>query len=309
MPNPTVEDIVIPPALGSITDRVTAAADAPLVVHIADAHCDAHVQRNIAAIGRHLVEQHGFRLFAVEGTPGPINVRSHRGFYREAPEVTDQLLEAGRLTGPEWLAISHAQDLTLHGIEDEDAYRRNHQAMVAVLRDAEPARECLTRLRGALLGLPGSLEMWAHHAQLGLLVDGIGFRLMREAYLAQATALAKLDLCALVDTVTAVSKRVGDEIAVGIPVAKAVVADVLAFYATAVERDGILFRNALTAMRSYAVDRAIVVTGGFHVGGFAGMARAQGVAAVFVRPEVSWAFGNVEREAEKYKAIMAKQIS
>ena len=309
MNKPAADEIVIPPSIGTVTNRIAAGPGAPLVVHISDAHCKAPVQRNIAAIGRHLVQQHGFRLFAVEGTPGPIEVGFLRRHYAEAPAVVDQQLETGRITGPEWLAISHAHALTIHGIEDADAYRRNHQAMVGVMGNAQPARDCLSRLRGALLGLPGTPEMWANHALLGVLGDGISLHLTRDRYLAHGKALAKLDLSALVDAITTASKAVGEGISAGLPVARAVVADVLAFYETAIERDGILFRNAMEAMRRHSVDRAIVVTGGFHVGGIATLARERGVAAVFVQPQMAWTLAGLlnDGEEQKYKTIMAKQ--
>ena len=306
MLTPRIQDISIPIEFGVITDRLEAGPDRPLLVHISDAHCNSQVQGNIAAIGRHLVDTYGFRLFGVEGTDGPISVAGYRRSEAMRRHV-EEGLEAGTITGPEWLAVMHAETLSLQGIEDGTVYGRNLEAMKTVMAGSAPALEWLTRLIGAMAELPGPVEIGKARALVALLADGVRFRILRGTYLAYSEALRGLDLDGIVTGIAAHNPRAGDALRQGLEGAKRVAAGVLDFYTTALARDGILFGNAMKAMRRLSFSRAAMVTGGLHVGGIKESALAAGVGTVFIRPQVTWS--TIAAGERKYHEIMRRQPS
>ena len=134
--------IDLPKELGSVTESWSGDqtnSDAPLIIHIKDAHGYYAAQRNAAEILKLLsgVRGSGFTnpdqklLVCIEGAWGDVHpewlsVFPDKGVKKE---VAESLLEKGEITGEEYLEIDQAPGaLQIYGIEDRKVYEANLKA-------------------------------------------------------------------------------------------------------------------------------------------------------------------------------------
>ncbi len=124
-----VSAIQIPEDIGVVKTSYRGVGDR-LVVHIQDAHCNYEAQTNIYKIIKNLAENNNVRLLAVEGSVGFIDVTPFSSFpdQKIKEEVADFFMKKGRITGPEYYAITSEKDMELFGIEDKDKYAKNLDA-------------------------------------------------------------------------------------------------------------------------------------------------------------------------------------
>jgi hypothetical protein len=124
-----ISSIQIPEDIGIIKDSYRGVGD-KLVVHIQDAHCNYEAQTNIYKIIQNLVENNNLKILGVEGSEGLIDVTPFSSFpdTKIKEEVADFFMKKGRITGPEYYAITSGKDVELFGIEDKNKYNDNLDA-------------------------------------------------------------------------------------------------------------------------------------------------------------------------------------
>ncbi|MBL8023824.1 MAG: hypothetical protein JNK54_06025 [Elusimicrobia bacterium] len=138
-----IANLILP--YGSIRDvHIANKPNAPLIVHVQDAHGIEEAQKNIAAIIQGLSESRGVNLVGLEAAQGPFNLDPYRNWPNEAVtrEVAEYFLKVGKIGGVEYAGITAPNPLTLWGIENEDLYLANVQA----LKDANKLKPELTKV-------------------------------------------------------------------------------------------------------------------------------------------------------------------
>jgi hypothetical protein len=148
--DPQVSDIFVPADRGYVTDTAPAAnPDAPLLVHIQEAHTNYEGQKNLAAILEKLIEKHGLKLILVEGGTGDASLSYLRGYgsLQNRKEVAEKYLRLGILSGEEYLDMTSDEPLILWGVEKRDLYQQNVQAFMEVEPLQATARPLLDSLR------------------------------------------------------------------------------------------------------------------------------------------------------------------
>ena len=177
-----VSDIVVPADLGYIVETHPATANAPLIIHIQEAHVNYEGQKHLAAILQHLVEQYGLRLILVEGGEGNGDLANLRAF--GGPEirkrVAEEYLQLGVLNGEEYLDIVSDYPLVLWGIERQGLYQENIEAFLEAERLGKTLRPIAAAARGAVDALkpalldPALRELQAKEASFAQEQMGLG---------------------------------------------------------------------------------------------------------------------------------------
>lgn len=128
---------------GTLLDAyVSKTPDAPLIIHIQDAHGIEEAQRNMAAMIQDLSEKQGVSLVGLEAAQGAFELAPFRNWPDASVrrDVAESFLKEDRIGGPEFAGITALKPLTLWGIEDTDLYLANVQA----LKDANTLKPELT---------------------------------------------------------------------------------------------------------------------------------------------------------------------
>ncbi|MBI3306355.1 MAG: redoxin domain-containing protein, partial [Candidatus Omnitrophica bacterium] len=126
-----------------------------IIVHIQDAHVNEEAQRNIANIIDYFAANHGLRWANLEGADGELYTELFSIFpdQKARRDVADYFLKQGRLTGPEYLAVTSRSDLKLYGIEDKAIYEENRQAYLDSLEYKDRDEAVLSELEKVLNGV------------------------------------------------------------------------------------------------------------------------------------------------------------
>lgn len=124
-----ISAVQIPENIGIVKDSYRGLGD-KLIIHIQDAHCNYEAQNNIYEMIKILVDQNKVKLLCVEGSEGLIDVAPFASFpdKKVKQEVADFFVKKGRITGPEYYAITSEKDVELFGIEDRSRYLDNLNA-------------------------------------------------------------------------------------------------------------------------------------------------------------------------------------
>ncbi|GEM_PF-4468776 len=110
--------------LGHIDDQFRGDRSHFLIL-IRDAHTQTDAQMQMARLIRRITQEDD--LVLIEGTPGKYSV----DYFKEFPvkdkrdRVLKDLLENNKITGPEFAAMTHDQNVQLVGIDDENLYLEN----------------------------------------------------------------------------------------------------------------------------------------------------------------------------------------
>ncbi len=123
------EFAALPESLGQVKRMYQGRSDR-IVVHIQDAHVNEEAQHNIAAILDYFAQNHQLQLVNLEGAEGELYTSLFTAFpnKKARQNIADYFLKAGRLTGPEYLAIVERPDMVLFGVEDRAIYEKNRNA-------------------------------------------------------------------------------------------------------------------------------------------------------------------------------------
>lgn len=133
------EHVEIPKELGSVQEEYIAAAKAPFVIFIQDAHAILDAQANIQSLIGHLQENYGTALVALEGGKGAMDPTIFRAFPDEAvkKKVLRAYFERAELTGTEMAALFNRGEARYFGIEDWPLYQANYLAYLKASRNRE----------------------------------------------------------------------------------------------------------------------------------------------------------------------------
>ncbi len=156
-------DFHIPEAAGRITEVYdppgTAPQDRRLVVLIQDLHTQPEAQRNLARILQYLRQHHDLPMVASEGASGPLLTEA----LARAPvpelrrQVADRFLDAGELSGEEYLALTTDSALRIEGVEDPETYFPNLLAFHEVMAGHSSTQLVVDQLTAVLDALKPKL--------------------------------------------------------------------------------------------------------------------------------------------------------
>lgn len=164
------EQIKIPENYGSMKDTwapdIVSGTNAPLIIHIQDAHCNYEAQTNIGEILNGLMKEYPdqVKLIAVEGSVGVIDTSPFAEFSDKEikKEVADYFMKKGKITGPEFLSITGDYKFTIYGIENKELYDRNYKAFL----DSLPFRDESEKYCGYLQGILAQIKQYIYHTEL-----------------------------------------------------------------------------------------------------------------------------------------------
>jgi glycosyltransferase involved in cell wall biosynthesis len=110
---------------GTISElHLSSRANAPLIVHLQDAHEVEEAQRNLSGLVGALHANRGISLVGLEGAVGALDLAPYRS--NASPDLTrglaDAFMKLGYLTGPEVAGIVSKKPASLWGIEDLPLY-------------------------------------------------------------------------------------------------------------------------------------------------------------------------------------------
>jgi phosphoenolpyruvate synthase/pyruvate phosphate dikinase len=147
---PWISSLILP--YGAIHEmRMAKRGDAPLIIHIQDAHGIEDAQRNMAAMIRGLTERANVSLVGMEGASGAFTADRYRRY--STPAITRGLAESflkdGLLGGPEYVALTASKPTLLWGIENLDLYQGNVQAFKDSLKGKHAIRKLLAEIRSS----------------------------------------------------------------------------------------------------------------------------------------------------------------
>lgn len=142
---------------GHVSDvYVSPTPNAPMVVHIQDALGIGEAQKNISAMVGVLQSERHINLVGLEGASGSFSVEPLR--HIASPVVTEAVakffLEKGLIAGPEFAGLTLPHPTIFFGIEDNDLYTANIQA----LKDAFKNKTALLPVLNTLNGEAGLLK-------------------------------------------------------------------------------------------------------------------------------------------------------
>lgn len=150
-----VTDLFVPPELGEVLQvhqRSNADPATKLLIVIQDAHVNYDAQKHLAQILDRLVSAHGIRLILVEGGEGDVSLSylRRRGSKAARHQVAEEYLQAGVLSGEEYLEIVSDHPLILWGVDDPARYAAHLEAFLEVERMREAVGQGLGQLRQAV---------------------------------------------------------------------------------------------------------------------------------------------------------------
>jgi serine/threonine protein kinase len=137
-----------------------------LVFHIQSVFSNYSQQKNMASVLGILVAQFGFKVIAVEGGSGPIDLT----FYRELPdgpgkeETAHYFLKEARIQGHEYFAITTKEDILLFGAEEPGLHERHTESYKKGLPELNKWLACCDAVEKALI----SLKPHIYHPELKL---------------------------------------------------------------------------------------------------------------------------------------------
>ncbi len=154
----------LPKTLGRITEVYNPPGVTPeqrkLVIQIQDLHTHPGAQRNLVGVLTYLREHYDLPVVCSEGAGARLETQAFSNFpfpsVRE--RVADRLLEAGELTGEEFLAMTTDPSLPIEGIEDAATYFPNLFAFHEVMAEHNGSQLLVNQLRVGLDVL--KLELW-----------------------------------------------------------------------------------------------------------------------------------------------------
>jgi hypothetical protein len=157
---------------GDIGDHfVSPNPNAPLVIHIQDAHGIKEAQQNIASMIGALQSSRGVNLVGVEGAAGIFNLVPYRAYPSQVvKDVADFFLDRGLIVGSEYAGLTLPKSLTLFGMEHGSLYAENATALRESYAARSETRSVLERLQGTAKTLkqkrysPALLEYDTHMA-------------------------------------------------------------------------------------------------------------------------------------------------
>ncbi len=145
--------LAIPTELGQVTDTMMGDPLAPTFIHIQSAHGNYQAEKNIEKLLGYIEKNSSVKLLLLEGAGNKLQPELFRLFPKHPDfnkKVTDKLMQEGYLTGPESFLIESTDKTEGWGIEDLDAYKKDRDAFISVVKKEKTAEKFLGSLRAAL---------------------------------------------------------------------------------------------------------------------------------------------------------------
>jgi len=157
----------IPAELGRVSGLFKGDPSAPAFIHIQSAHGNYQAEKNIEKLLGYIEKNSSVKLMLLEGASGKLHPEMFR-IFPEQPDfnhkVTDKLVAEGYLSGPENFLINQDEayrktdnakrmtkapsaDFKAYGIEDLDAYKKDRDAFISVVKSDKNAQAFLRQLR------------------------------------------------------------------------------------------------------------------------------------------------------------------
>ena len=146
-----LDQSVIPQSAGRVADYSPGSGET-VVVNVQDLHCHPEAQRNIARIIGAIDKKYPLKKIYIEGASGDVdtqwlaNIKDDK--YRR--QITETLLDQGKLTGAEYYSVTAQKPDILAGIEDEKVYKENFVRLNRIINNKEIYKKALVELRGEL---------------------------------------------------------------------------------------------------------------------------------------------------------------
>ncbi len=171
-----IDRINIPREIGSVDARFQSASpDAPVIVHIQDAHGQWQAQRQIEQVLFYLQRNFGFKtLFLEGGLKGKISSDLLRFFSEESlnRELAGLFLKAGEIGGAEEFILMSGRKVQAYGVEQGKLYKRNLFGFRKVYAYREQSNAFLNDLKALISSysshslrsdLRHFLQSWLHY--------------------------------------------------------------------------------------------------------------------------------------------------
>ena len=151
-----LDDSVIPTSAGRVTDCSLGSNDT-IVVNVQDLHCHAEVQRNIAKVLESIDEKYPLKKIYVEGAAGDVDTSWLLGIRDEKlqRELTETLIDQGKLTGTEYFSVTSRKPDIISGIENKGVYKENFARLNLIVSKREYFRKVSASLRTDLDAMKG----------------------------------------------------------------------------------------------------------------------------------------------------------
>ncbi len=163
----------IPAELGQVTERIAGDPSAPAFIHIQSAHGNYQAEKNIEKLLGYIEQNSSVKLMLLEGAADKLQPELFRMFPKHPDfnrKVTDKLMQEGYLTGPENYVINRygvqsteygekpvdagsartPYSVQAFGIEDLDAYKKDREAFIQVVKNEKTAEKFLGSLRSTI---------------------------------------------------------------------------------------------------------------------------------------------------------------
>jgi len=144
----------IPVEFGQITDMITGESSTPTFIHIQSAHGNYQAEKNIEKLLGYIEKNSSVKLMLLEGAANKLHPELFRIFPNQPDfnsKVTDKLMQEGYLTGPEsFLIESSKSKVEGWGIEDLDAYKKDRDAFISVIKQDKTAEKFIGELRASI---------------------------------------------------------------------------------------------------------------------------------------------------------------
>jgi len=126
-----------------------------LVVHIQDLHTNPEAEYNLANILEILLRDYNMGMVCSEGATGIIDTSKVSRFpdVQAREKVSRIFVNAGELTGEEYLSITKYPDMPIWGIEDKDIYLKNIEDFNKIMRFSPESQIFISQAKKALTEL------------------------------------------------------------------------------------------------------------------------------------------------------------
>jgi len=139
----------IPQEIGTV---LVQPKEAPLLIHLQDAHANPSAQKNLAKIIEHVSRQLDINLVFVEGAVGELNAK-HLQFTQNNElnqKIASRLTALGEFTASDIYLSQHGNKIKFVGMEDAELYRKNIQHLKEVYSQEEKINTWIQQERNAL---------------------------------------------------------------------------------------------------------------------------------------------------------------
>ncbi len=296
VPNP--EEIKVSEKYGRVKERFEG-TDGRLWVLLQNIPNHPEVQKNHVENLRTLLDEYQFHLILVEGNRGTLiapNLRAQPKEWKE--KFAKENWESGYYGAEEYLYLTREVPPTIIGVDGaeiaKEEYHRVH--LKFLMENRSPAEDVFKQLREAIASAEETLyrsTLQTETAKLDRLAKGLSYceklgriSLIPTEWEKYSQELAPFSIPQLKESLAETGVTVSateEEIAFLDQYRK----EGEAYYRIAIARQRAMIKNSLAELSNQGVNKAILVTGGFHTLGISRFLRANNISYVVIAPRVT----------------------